>query len=146
MNAILSKFNNTKQFSKMETLIKEISEGKHNGKSFWICDLRYLNGYYSKPIRNVPPTFAEVSDTSDKDNVYYSDSSFFVKSKMIKLYDNTGYRGRTGTALRVFENKEDCVAHYNAQIELAVKSLEKDKETRVSEICELIEKFKDLKR
>jgi hypothetical protein len=129
------------KMSSQEKLIDEITNGLHNGKSFWICDLRYVNGYNRKPARNVKPALAEIRSTKDREDVYYSDSAFFVKSKMIKVFDNTGYRSYRGIPLMVFESEMECKEHYNSQLQNAIDSLTVAKGTAISQLNVIIEKF-----
>jgi len=131
--------------SSQEKLINEITNGLHNGKSFWICDLRHVNGYNSKAARNVKPVLAEIRSTKDRTDVYYSDASFFVKSKMIKIFDNTGYRSYKGIPLMVFESEKECKEHYNSQLQKAIDSLTVAKETALSQLDVMIEKFENEK-
>lgn len=105
--------------------IKQIANGSMNGKIVWVCDLRY-NNYNEKPIRNVPPTEVVVVDNQGK-KVYYSHSHFRTlkkdgtpSSKVIKPFDNTGFRSYTGVPINVFDNKEECVAKYKEQLNKAI--------------------------
>ena len=103
----------------MQLNVKEIAEGKHDGKKVWICDYRF-NNLDEKPIRHVPPTEVLIRANSEiKDRVYYSESHFALLNKagvpgakITKLYDNTGYRSYPGTPLDVYDNETECKARY----------------------------------
>lgn len=98
----------------------EIAEGKHNDKHVWICDFRSGKDWTNRPIRHVKPMEVLVqSNEHTKQHIHYSDSHFVKLRKnglpsvsIIKLFDNTGYRSFTGTALRVFDNEAECRACY----------------------------------
>ena len=111
----------------MKIKASEISDGEWDGKTVWICDLRY-DDYANKPIRHVPPKEVTVRSSSEtKQHTYYSNSYFSdlkkdgsPKQNVIKLFDNTGFRWRTGTPLQAFTTEEECRAAYQ---ELATKAL-----------------------
>lgn len=109
----------------MELDIKVIKElGPHVGKKVWICDYRQPD-LDKKAIRHVPPT--EVFIVSNTENppskpIHYSATHFRTltkngeaSSKVIGIFDNTGYRSFSGTPVHVFDNKEECVEFYNDQ-------------------------------
>lgn len=115
----------------MEIDSHKISDGSKDGQMVWICDLRYDN-YNEKPIRHVRPTHVLVRSNSETTKkIYYSSSHFVelnkkgepVNSKVKGLFDNTGFRGRTGTPLRVFDNEADCKKAYTKQVAAAVKGM-----------------------
>ena len=123
--------------------IENIRNGSLNGQIIWICDLRYSD-YNNKPIRNIAPTKVMVrSNSLIKKTIYYSESHFAklnaagepLKSGIIPLFDNTGYRSYAGVALNCFEAEEECVAHYQKQLKTAIEGLEKYK----IEICKSID-------
>jgi hypothetical protein len=118
----------------MELDIKVLRElGPHVGQKVWICDYRQPD-LDKKAIRHVPPT--EVIIVSNEENkptkpIHYSDTHFRTLtktgeagSKVIGIFDNTGYRFNTGTALHVFDNKEECVEFYNDQADKIISALD----------------------
>jgi hypothetical protein len=115
----------------MELIPKEISEGKHNGKTVWVTDYR-IPTIGEKPIRVVPPTKVLIrSNTEIKEKVYYSESHFaplnkagLPTSKIIKLFDNTGYRSFPGTPLHVFDTEAEAIACYKNQCAEILSNLE----------------------
>lgn len=93
-----------------------VSNGENNGSRVWVCDLRWTD-FNNKPIHKVEPTFVEITPSTEvKGHIYYSDSVFLpinkkgsvLKSKVIKLYDNTGFRSYPGIALRIFRDEREC--------------------------------------
>lgn len=105
----------------MEINIKDITNGKMNGRYVWICDYRpSKGGINDKPIRHVKPQKVLVrSNEETKERVYYSESHFAVLNKngkalkkIIKPFDSTGYRWYPGIPVRVFNNEEECIAQY----------------------------------
>ena len=105
--------------------IRCVANGSMDGATLWVCDLRYKD-YTQKPIRNVPPTKVVVV-ANGTTKVYYSQSHFrtlkkdgTASSKVIKPYDNTGFRSYTGEPLNVFETEGECVAKYREQLDIAI--------------------------
>lgn len=118
----------------MELDIKVVKElGPHVGKKVWICDYRQPD-LDKKAARHVPPT--EVFIVSNTENpppktIYYSDTHFRSltktgepSSKVIGIFDNTGYRAYPGIPLHVFDNKEECVEFYNEQADKIISALD----------------------
>ena len=110
----------------------EVTDGSLDGERVWICDYRRQDPL-KKAQRSVPPTLVEVVSNEllpANKTIYYSESHFrpvsskgVVLSKVIPLYDNTGYRSYAGIPLNVFDNYEECVAHYNLQVNVVVDTL-----------------------
>tara|TARA_B100002019_G_C21105643_1_gene515784 strand:+ start:203 stop:622 length:420 start_codon:yes stop_codon:yes gene_type:complete len=96
--------------------IEDIAKGNMDGEVVYICDYRQPD-LSNKPIRKQPPTRALiVSNSETNKRIYYSESHFrpFGKnekllSKVIPLFDNTGYRSFTGNPLYVFKTHQECV-------------------------------------
>lgn len=118
----------------MELDIKVIRElGPHVGTKVWICDYRQ-DDIDKKAARHVPPT--EVFIVSNEENppakrVYYSHTHFRsltktgeASSKVIGIYDNTGYRFNPGVPVHVFDNKEECVDFYNEQADKIISAID----------------------
>lgn len=90
----------------------------------WICDYRFNNSVFAKPIRAIHPTKVKFRPASDsKKHVYYANHVFrpfnkngTLASKCISPYDNTGYRAYTGTPLHIFINEKECIEFYNKQL------------------------------
>lgn len=112
----------------MKIDVKDIANGSLDGKVFWVCDLRY-NDSSDKPIRHVPPTEVVVV-TNGSTKVYYSQSHFRTlkkdrtpSSKVIKPYDNTGFRSYAGEPLSIYDNREECEEEYNRLVHKAIESV-----------------------
>lgn len=118
----------------MELDIKIIRElGPHVGTKVWVCDYRQ-DDLDKKAARHVPPT--EVIIVSNDENpppkrIYYSNTHFRgltktgeAGSKVIGIYDNTGYRSNPGVPLHVFDNKDECVEFYNAQADKIISAID----------------------
>ena len=129
--------------------IKDVTDGNMNGQTVWICDLRY-NNYNEKPIRNIKPTKVLIRDNNETNKkIYYSSSHFVglnkknqpIKSKVIAVYDNTGYRSITGTPLNCFLSENECVQYYKKQLEIAIKGLKYYKASMIIEVDEKISKL-----
>lgn len=121
-----------------------------DGKTVWICDYR-INNFDEKPIRKVLPQKVVIrSNAETKKRVYYSESHFAPLSKkgqplkkVIPLFDNTGFRYRTGTPLNVFTTEKECRSHFLEQCnyiaDINNKWLESKKELHFERNNELIE-------
>ena len=115
--------------------IKEIVDGKRNGDVIWICDFRY-NDYSNKPIRKIFPTKVLIQDNSEiNKTIYYSKSHFIgldkfgnkLKSKIISVFDNTGYRSFPGIPIKCFETEEECNIYFKNQCKIIIEELNKYK-------------------
>jgi hypothetical protein len=111
---------------------KDITEGKLNGQMVWICDYRF-DDYSNKPIRSIKPTQVLIRDNDETTKtIYYSTSHFIqidskgnlLKSKIIGVYDTTGYRSYPGIAVNCFRTKKECDTFYKKQINEAIKGLQ----------------------
>lgn len=104
------------------------------GKKVWICHYNRPD-ILKRPIRNIPPSQVKVVSCSEVDvKVYYSDYCFKkitkngLSNKVIQPYDVTGFRGRTGNPVSVFDNKEECISEWNSQLDYVKKKIEIAKE------------------
>ena len=94
---------------------KKVAEGKYNGETVWITDLRYRD-LNDKPIRNLPPTQVLIrSNEETNKNICYSESHFVPigrkgkpLKKVIPLFDNTGYRSYQGSPLEIYTTEEEA--------------------------------------
>lgn len=108
---------------------KEFSEQKLGrsikiGDLVWICDYRH-DDIMNKPIRHVVPQQVIIADNADlpkNKTVYYSPIHFLPlgrngvpKKQVIAPFDNTGFRGRTGTSVNIFDNERECQEFYIQQ-------------------------------
>ena len=108
---------------KIETAL--VRDGKHLGKKVWICHYNRPD-MHKKPLRNIPPTevlIRSIDELPKGKKVYYSDVFFSPLnkkgeplSKVISPVDNTGYRVYCGNELHIFNNKKECVDHWNNQL------------------------------
>ena len=110
--------------AKQILLVAEVKKGSHNGEYLWICDFRF-NDYSKKAIRHVTPQKVLVRSNSEAPDkrIYYSESHFVglnkagepLKSIIIPIVDNTGYRSLHGTSVQVFETCNECIECYKEQ-------------------------------
>lgn len=138
--------------------IENITNGSMNGEYVWICDYRYKD-ISEKPIRHIRPQKVLVrSNDETKKRIYYSESHFIglnkknepVKSKVIPVFDATGYRSYTGVPVNVFDNEKDCNEKYVSQCAKAESQLDewiKECNERYSSLSQKVteEKFKYFK-
>lgn len=113
------------------------NENLKESQIVWICDFRY-NDIFKKPIRNVKPTKVMVKRNIDlpcNKTVYYSDTHFRtlnkngkISSKVISLYDNTGYRSYEGICVNIFDNEKECKECFEKQCEEILKEIQEAKE------------------
>jgi hypothetical protein len=112
----------------MQIDLKEIIEegSSYVGKVLWISDFR-REDLDKKSSRHVRPQKALLvsNDQVPHKRIYYSDNCFLglnksgepAKSKIISVFDNTGFRSRTGVPIKVFDNEQECKDSYIAQAE-----------------------------
>lgn len=120
------------------------------GKRFWVCDLRY-NDYANKPIRNVEPTLVEVVHNSiAKGQIYYSEVHFRpvnkkgeLTAKIIKIFDNTGYRSFSGIPINIFTTEEECNAHYQEQLKTVIAEFTSHKNALIKYYDDLIDNYQN---
>ncbi len=126
--------------------VKEITNGSIDGKIVWVYDFRY-NNFDEKPIRKVLPQSVFVqSNDKIKKKIYYSKSHFVgrnkhgdpLKSKIIALYDNTGYRSFPGTPLNVFETERECFAHFKESVYGMIAELNAYRQSKINNIDNMI--------
>lgn len=97
------------------------------GDRAWICDFRH-DDINNKAIRHIRPQEVVIVDNNDlppRKVVYYSPIHFRPigkngepKQQIIAPFDNTGFRGRTGNGIHIFDNREECVKEYKRQCEV----------------------------
>lgn len=122
------------------------------GKEVWICDYR-INDPNNKPIRSISPKLARIFDNDDLPKnkiVYYSPIHFRevkggkVLSTIIAPYDNTGYRHVSGKCVNIFENKTDCINHFNGQLNKGIEQMQRYKDKQIKDIDAHIMSMKNL--
>lgn len=103
------------------------------GKEVWICDYRCGDDIFKKPIRSISPKKVRIFDTeSARKNIYYS-PIYFREVKGDKILnteiapcDNTGYRGRSGVSVNIFETESECQRCYGRQLMEAKEKYDKE--------------------
>jgi hypothetical protein len=115
----------------MKIDIADITNGAQLGKIVWVCDYRRPD-LSKKVLRHVPPTQVVIVDNSELSTnvrVHYS-SCHFVKmkngvrtKKVIKPFDNTGWRIIPGTPLQVFTTEQECNDAYKTACDIIVDAL-----------------------
>ena len=127
--------------------------GNYVNKFVWICDYRY-NDYLQKPIRKVLPQKVMVKDNQETNKrIYYSEYHFCgldkndesLKSKIIGIYDNTGYRGYEGVPLNIFDNKEECYECFYNLCDVIIKEFIKIRENIYNELTSKVNKLWEVK-
>lgn len=131
--------------------IKDIIEGKYNGKMVYICDYRFKD-INDKPIRFIPPQKVLVVSSEDVNKkIYYSDSCFLVlnkkgepTNKVIVVFDNTGFRSFRGIPCKVFDNMEECVLEFKTLVNENIKKIDEWKKAQDARYLELVKKNNEL--
>ena len=136
----------------MQIDIKNIVDGQMNGEVVYVCDFRQpdLN---KKAIRKVLPTkVLIVSNAETKERINYSESHFVElkadgtrKAKIIKPFDNTGFRTYTGEPVAVFTEEQECIDYFNQQCDKVLKQLNIKKMSIINDIDREIEEVTNLK-
>ncbi len=106
--------------------LKLVVSGDLNGTRVWVCQYNQPD-LDKKPLRNVPPTEMVIVSNDElppNKTIYYSGSHLRPlnkkgepTSRIVPVFDNTGFRGRTGTPLHILTNREACIAQWNADLE-----------------------------
>ncbi len=108
---------------------KEIIKGDslYIGKKLWISEFKRedLDKKASRFIRPQRALLRSNSEINSNKRIYYSDNHFvglnkkgeLLKSKIIAIFDNTGYRSYTGTSIKIFDNEQECRDSFVAQAE-----------------------------
>lgn len=132
--------------------LEDIISGKSNGQTVWVCDLRY-NDYSNKPIRNIKPQLVLIrSNEHTTKSIYYSKSHLValnkkgqpLKSKIIPVFDNTGYKSFKGEPLNIFDNELDCIKCYKEQLKTAINGLNQHRKKITSRVDDKINDFEKL--
>ncbi len=117
---------------------KEFDKKAKVGQDVWICDYRLNKSSIEKPIRHVKPQLVQVTDNGTARNIYYSNVHFRpysakgnVLKKIIKPYDNTGYRAFTGVSVNIFMTEKECRKHYVKQCKTIMEELKQEKERKL---------------
>jgi len=113
----------------MKIHINELVEenSSHIGKKLWISDFRQ-DDLDKKPIRCVRPQMALLrsnTEINSRKRIHYSDNHFVglnkkgepSKSKIIAIFDNTGYRSYPGEPIQIFDDEQECRAAFITQAE-----------------------------
>lgn len=137
----------------MKIDVKEIANGSYNGKKVFICDYR-VPDLDKKPIRSVEPTEVLVRDNDEtKKRIYYSNSHFVSlkkngepSSKVIGLYDNTGFRSYTGEPVKVFDNLAECEAQWNDDLKFVQDRWIERRRTALQDIDNQIHKIDEMRK
>ncbi len=132
----------------MRELITAIRHGECDGQDFYICDFRKPD-INKKPIRCVAPTFVQVRPNSEiKKRIYYSESHFRpygktdLLSKVIPLFDTTGFRSNPGTAVQVFETPDECFDKWHDQLQVVIDQTGKHTTDLFKELNQQVEAMK----
>lgn len=137
----------------MEIDIKKVKSGSMDGIRVYICDYRRPD-LDKKPARSVAPQLVVIRPNSDLPkgkNIYYSESHFRPigkngkeLSKVIPIFDNTGFRSYEGVPLKIFDNLDECVKCYQHDLTEVVKSLKEKQDKIVAILQKEIDDVNDL--
>lgn len=133
-----------------------VGSQKYVGQKIWICD--YRKELDKKAIRNVKPTEVYVAgekDFADADlepRIYYSSVGFAKLNKkgepllkqLIPPFDTTGYRSYPGIGVMAFDDENECIDAYNAQVLEVVEQYEKYMRTVMQNLASEMQSIKDL--
>lgn len=138
----------------VEIETSKIRNGSMDGKCVWIYDLRYreLTG---KALRRVLPQKVMVRSNEEcSKKIYYSNSHFVglnkkgepLKSKIIPLFDNTGFRSNTGDPVKIFDNEKECFESFHKVANALVGRAKSEQIAAAIRYVKLIEEFEGLIR
>lgn len=129
---------------------KEVTNGSRNGETLFVC--AYLRpDRNKKPIRSLAPIEVKIMDNSTTSKpVYYSESHFRpigkngeVTSRVIPVFDNTGFRSRTGNPLNIFTTEKEAIECWNELAQKEIDDLEAYKSVVLGRIEDEINRLKD---
>ena len=116
------------------------------GKMVWICDYRVNKDPKKKPIRNIPPMPAVVTDAKETRKDIYCSPVYFRQVKNGKIYsnvivpfDNTGCRMNPGTSVNIFYTVEDCIKCYKEQVRQATETYRNELERMTTDFTTRID-------
>lgn len=132
----------------MEIQVNDLSSW--NKKRVWICDYRFKD-FLSKPIRHVSPQEVQVVSSQEvKKTIYYSDYAFLkigkkgqVTKQILAPYDNTGWRGYPGIAVRIFDNEQECRQSYQEFKQEIIPELEAFIQSNTAYLNKLLKELKN---
>lgn len=133
-----------------------VGSQKYAGQKIWICD--YRKDIDKKASRHVKPT--EVYVAGDKDfseaglepRIYYSEVGFAKLNKkgepllkqLISPFDTTGYRTYPGIGVVAFDDENECIDYYNAQVLEVVEKYENHMRTAMQYLVQEMQEIKNL--
>ena len=120
----------------MQIHIEHILNGSMEGKIVWICDYRRPD-LCKEPIRARMPTKVMVMNG----RVVHSDYHFkrlnncsTPTGPAILPFDKTGWRGFTGEPVKVFDNVDECLIQWNADLHVVERALHQKRKDLVDDI------------
>lgn len=133
-----------------------VGSQKFAGEKIWICD--YRKELDKKAIRNVKPTEVFVAGHKEfeaeglEPKIYYSEVGFAKLNKkgepllkqLIPPFDTTGHRWYTGVGVMAFDNENECIDAYNAQVQVVVELYENYMRTAMQNIVAEMQSIKEL--
>ena len=112
---------------KIDTKELTKEDSPYIGKKLWISEFKRedLDKKASRFIRPQKALLRSNSEINSNKRIYYSYNHFvglnkkgeISKSKIIAIFDNTGYRSYQGTSIQVFDNEQECRESFVAQAE-----------------------------
>lgn len=127
--------------------VKLKNDNLKDGDIVWICDFRHED-IFKKPLRNVQPTKVIVLSNEKlpcNKTVYYSETHFRTlnkkgepSSKIIAPFDNTGFRGRTGGCVNIFDDEKECIECFNNQCLEIKKQIEEGKQYSINRFDKML--------
>lgn len=129
---------------------------KFVGQKIWICD--YRKDIDKKASRHVKPTEVYVAGNKDfveaglEPKIYYSKVGFAKLNKkgepllkqLISPFDNTGYRNYSGVGVYAFDNENECIDAYNAQVQEVVAKYEARIQVAMQHLVQEMQEIKNL--
>lgn len=128
---------------------------RYVGQKIWICD--YRKDLDKKAIRHVKPTEVYVAGPEDfeaqgiEPKIYYSQVGFAKLNKkgepllkqLIPPFDTTGHRWFTGVGVDAYDNENECIDAYNAQVLAVVEKYENHMRTAMQYLVQEMQEIKN---
>jgi hypothetical protein len=131
---------------------KEVAGGGNFiGQEVYVCDFRW-DDFDKRPARNIRPTKVLIRDISETTKrIYYSNvflseikKENLLKSSMIKIYDNTGYRSFPGVPLNIFTTENEAIKYYIKMKDAVVGKFKEYRDMKLSHINLIEEELKNI--
>lgn len=130
----------------MNTFTKEVAEGKHVGKTVWLCSLHFRD-YNKKPFVWTQPIQVKIVEEEwgrDKDHIqirtYFYSTDSKGRQKEVMFYRTSSWFDEHAS---LFETEQECRDFYRDQVNKALQGIEDEKIHAVARLDNQMRSLKD---